>query len=210
MTDSLGNQNAIPAECDNDAPEGEDSTPSKNRDPSPFARLYKDYLGELISGLRATYGDGPPDPDDVAQQAFANLRARRNLDDIKDPKGFVWFTARNIVMSEKRALRVRSDHAQEVHDGLFWGASCDEFDPERVFSAREELDIIMKTIADLPERRRRIFLANRVDGLTPEAAGRTCGVSRSSAVRHIALASSAIAEALTHENSANAAVVETK
>lgn len=179
--------------CSGDSPLVE-SAPARNAS-SSLERLYNRFFLKLVKGLRATYGDGPPDPDEVAQQAFAKLAAKGSLDGIADGESYVWIAARNIILSEKRAMRVRGEHADQAKDGLF-GALCDDFDPERVLTAKGDLDLVMTTLQNMPERRRQIFLLARVDGLTPEQAGRSVGVSRTAAVRHIALATAAIAEVL--------------
>ncbi|RYE41367.1 MAG: RNA polymerase sigma factor [Hyphomicrobiales bacterium] len=174
-------------------------------DNSFIERLYNRYFGQLVNGIRATYGDGPPDPDEVAQQAFAKLASRPSIDDIADAESYVWIAARNIMLSEKRAMRVRSEHFEQAKKGVF-GATCDNFDPERVFIAKDNLDLVIRMLKEMPARRRQIFLLVRVDGLTPEQAGRAMGVSRTSAVRHIALATAAIAEAFSDERNLMGAV----
>lgn len=176
--------------------------PAKNTRQFAFKALYERYFPKLVAGLRAVYGAGPPDPDDVAQAAFEKLSARQTLEDIQDAEGFVWIAARNIVMSAKRAERVCSGNKDEV-ERRFFGQSCDTFDPERVLMARQQLSVVMESLRQMPERRRRIFILNRFHGLTPEKAGASCGVSRSSAVRHIALATAAIAQALADGDAAN-------
>lgn len=165
--------------------------------------LYKRYFTRLVSGLRVRYGSGPPDPQDVAQQTFERLHQRDTLDDIGNLQSYAWIIANNIVHSEMRAIRVRERHAEEERTS-FWGSLCDEIDPERVISAREELEIVVATISAMSERRREIFLACRFHGLTPEQAGKRVGVSRSSAMRHIAVANAILIEALVehHEDSA--------
>ncbi|MEM7741884.1 MAG: sigma-70 family RNA polymerase sigma factor [Pseudomonadota bacterium] len=160
-----------------------------------LSAFYKTYFPRLVAGLRATYGSGPPDPDEVAQAAFEKLNKRERLDDIRDLESYVWIAARNIIMSAKRAERVREHNRDEVED-RFFSYGQDTFDPERVFIAKEQLAVIMRVVRAMPERRQRIFLLNRLHGMTPEKAGQACGVSRSSAVRHIGLATAAIAEAL--------------
>ncbi|MEM7704874.1 MAG: sigma factor-like helix-turn-helix DNA-binding protein [Pseudomonadota bacterium] len=160
-----------------------------------FRQLYERYFSKLVGGLRATYGAGPPDPEDVAQAAFERLSRRNALDDIRDPEGFLWIAARNVLLTEKRKLAVRSDHRDEVIRRYF-SEGCDNFEPERVFSSKQQLSLVMRTLKAMPERRRKIFILNRVHGLTPAAAGEQCGVSRSSAVRHIAVATTALAAAL--------------
>lgn len=160
-----------------------------------LGELYDRYFGQLVAGLRANYGSGPPDPDDIAQRTFEKLSARGGLDGIEDPEGYAWIAARNLMMTELRALTVRSSHIGDAEKSVA-AFECDEFDPERVLIARDELDLVMRTLQEMPERRRNIFLAKRVEGMTAEAAGREYGVSRTAAIRHIAIATAAISEAL--------------
>lgn len=162
---------------------------------SIFTGLYTRYFAKLVSDLRSAYGGGPPEPEEVAQQAFEKLSRHKDLVNIRNPEGFAWVCARNIIMSEKRAEQVRIANQKEV-ERRFLSQGHDEFDPERVVMGKEGMSIVVAALQDMPERRRRIFMLNRVHGLTPEQAGRECGVSRSSAVRHIAVATAAIAEML--------------
>ena len=180
---------------------GEDSSGElRNPKRGLIARLYEDVFSEIVGVLTSTYGSGPPDPEDVAQRAFANLSARDDLEDIEDVKNYVWVAARNLMLTEIRALGVRSKYAGQLTQDSFV-EECDEIDAERVFMAREELEIVSQTIASMPERRRDIFLAKRVDGLSAEAAGRKFGVSRSSAVRHIAIATEQLTKAFARGKS---------
>lgn len=160
-----------------------------------FTGLYHRHFKKLVNDLRRSYGAGPPDPEEVAQRAFEKLSQQCNLDKISNPVGFAWVCARNIIISEKRAEKVRNSNQQKVEQHFF-SQEGDEFDPERVLIGKEKLAIVMSALEAMPERRKRIFMLNRVHGLTPEQAGKQCGVSRSSAVRHIAVATAAIAQAL--------------
>lgn len=160
-----------------------------------LSRLYATYFDKLVKGLITAYGPGPPDPQDVAHEAFARMSARSDLQDLKNPEGYAWICARNIVIAHRRSEAVHAAARSEVEFRLY-GGLCDKFDPERVLSAKEELDIVMETIEKLPTRRRNILLLCRAHGLTPAEAGKRCGVTRTSAVRHIANAMAAIEEAL--------------
>ncbi|MEM1052085.1 MAG: sigma-70 family RNA polymerase sigma factor [Pseudomonadota bacterium] len=176
------------------------SSPVANPHDGRLDKLYRDFSADLTSALRSTYGTGPPDPDEVVQKAFAKLSGHRALNRIKDLKSYIWITARNLMLTDLRAQSTRSRHAQQ-HLLLGSGNECDDFDPERVLIAREQLGIVMDTIKGLPERRRKIFLAKRVDGLSAEAAGRKYGVTRTAAVRHIAIATEEIDKALSRHRS---------
>ncbi|MEM9575076.1 MAG: sigma-70 family RNA polymerase sigma factor [Pseudomonadota bacterium] len=169
---------------------GRESEPQKQ-----LSRLYHRYFDSLVKGLRATYGSGPPEPEDIAQRTFAKMNDHESLNGIGNLEGYIWIAARNLMLTEIRALGVRSRYAaQEKQNNS--NRECDDFDPERVLIAREELQIVMQTLEKMPERRRNIFFAKRFEGLSAEAAGRKYGVSRSSAVRHIAVATAEISEAL--------------
>ncbi|MEM9168011.1 MAG: sigma-70 family RNA polymerase sigma factor [Pseudomonadota bacterium] len=158
-------------------------------------RLYRRYFLKLKTGLLKTYGSGPPDPEDVAQAAFARLSDRKDLTDIKDPESYLWVAARNIVLTEKRREAVQRGNAAEV-ERRFFGETCDVIEPERVFMAKDQLELVMDVLAQMPERRRRIFMLHRVHGLTLDDAGKRCGVTRTAAIRHVAVATRLIAEAV--------------
>ena len=167
-------------------------------DPSVRARLvafYERHFRVLVDSLRKAYGAGPPDPEDVAQRAFERLALRSNVDEVEDLEAYVWITARNVLMSDKRAQRVRERNEDDVTLTVY-GSARDEADPERTVIAREQLDIISETLAAMPERRRRLFLLHRVDGLSLKEAGARCGVGATAAHRHVAIAMSRIAAAL--------------
>ena len=157
--------------------------------------LYVRYAGVLADGLRAVYGAGPPEPEDIVQRAFERLAAHADLDSIRDVEGYLWITARNIVISDKRAEQVRARNANEVAT-RFFGERSEAFDPQRVFIAIESVDVVVKTLAEMPARRRDIFMLNRVHGLSIKEAGSRCGVSQTAAHRHIGLAMAQIASAL--------------
>lgn len=163
--------------------------------PSSLELLYQSFKDTLVARLTARFGPGPPEPEDIAQQAFEKLQARDNIANIKQLENFIWISACNLVRSDFRAQRVRRDHGREVAEGVFFDL-CDEIGPERVLLAREQIGIVMETLEELPARRRELFLLNRVDGLTPEQAGKVHGISRTAAARHIGLASAAISKAL--------------
>lgn len=169
-------------------------------EPSATLRsLYDRFHSKLVAFLHDEFGPGPPHPDDIAHQAFSKLLERDDLEEIRDLEAFVWVVAANMTRTELRALRVRNAYAEDQKH-IFWGGQCDEFDPERVLSAREELEIISRTLRTMPERRRKVFMACRFEGMNPAEAGRSVGISRNAAVRHISIATALIVEALAKKD----------
>ncbi|MEM1134117.1 MAG: sigma-70 family RNA polymerase sigma factor [Pseudomonadota bacterium] len=186
-----------------DAEGGDDPVSDEGNDAgegqSRLRTLYARYFADLVSHLRWRYGSGPPDPTDIAQATFEKLSQHGMISDVDNLEAYAWTTANNLIRNERRALLVRNAHAQQENSENI-GAECDEFDPERVVMAREELKIVLEALKQMPERRRDVFIACRIDGLNPRQAGERLGISRSAAVRHLALATEFLAREVAQYN----------
>ncbi|MEM1103733.1 MAG: sigma-70 family RNA polymerase sigma factor, partial [Pseudomonadota bacterium] len=164
-----------------------------------LAELYRDYAAPLSGLLRRAFGDGPPDPDDIAQEAFRKVIERGDLASIKNLKSFLWRTARNLVLNEKNREATRSRHDYEVEQ-LYFAVDGYGSTPETVISAREQVALINAALGRMPPKRRRAFVLHRVEGLTISAVGERLGVSRSAASKHISKAIADIDAALATDN----------
>lgn len=160
--------------------------------------LYATSADDLSGYLRKVYGDGPPDPDDIAQQAFEKLAAYPDIERVRNLKAFLWRTARNLLISCKRSADVRSKYDYEI-EHLFFAAKGSDESPEHVLEVRQQLRIIQKTLAEMPTKRRDAFLMHRVEGLTLTDTGKRLGVTRHAVVKHIARASVEIEAALARK-----------
>ena len=158
-------------------------------------RLYRTQYQQLRNYLRKLLGMGPPDPEDVAQTAFAKLAARKDLDDIDNLSAFLWRTAQNIVMSEHRASAVRNKRAQDVKD-IYSPERADGCDPERVLIAETEIETVLAVLKTMPERKRQILMLSRIDGLKNAEIARRLGLSRSTVSEHLARAMLELDQAL--------------
>ena len=189
---ATGTAAAINAESAESASE---SSPEALNDQMRLSRLYRDHSGELSAYLRKRYGDGPPDPEDVVQQAFLKLSERGNLPKINNLRAFLWRTARNLLLTHKRNDSTRSKYDYEV-ELLFFAIRGNEFSPERVLEVRQQLFVINEALRKMPEKRRKAFIWHRVEGLNVAAVARRFGVTRAAAVKHIARAALDIDTAL--------------
>ena len=165
--------------------------------------LYASSSSELATYLRKAFGDGPPDPDDVAQQAFLQLANYEHIHKVRNLKAFLWRTARNVLLSYKRNADTRSKYDYEI-EHLFFAAKGSEVSPARVLEVKRQLKIIEKTLAHMPQRRRDAFLLHRVEGLNVTDTGKRLGVTRHAVVKHIARAAADIEIALHNEPENNA------
>lgn len=146
--------------------------------------LYSRYAGQLTASLRKNFGDGPPDPDDIAHQAFQKLLERDDLNKIANLRAYLWRTARNLVLAKKRSQVSRSRYDFEVEQ-LFFPLKDDVSTPERILVAKEQLEAISDVLAEMPEKRRRVVILSRVEGLSVTDIARRLGISRPTASVHL-------------------------
>ena len=160
---------------------------TKRAEIDQLTALYREYAAELSNGIRGLYGDGPPDPEDVTQEAFRKVFERGDVANIKNLKAFVWRTARNLVLTSKKSDKQRSRYDFEVEQ-LFFPLKGDISTPETVIIAREQLKAINELLRNMPEKRRWALLLYRLEGLTLNEVGRRLGIGRTAVSKHISKA----------------------
>ena len=184
--------------ADKPAPDAPDSKLAAS---TAVAQLYENHSEALSSYLRRAFGDGPPDPDDIAQEAFQRLLEHKRLSGIQNLQAFLWRTARNLILSKKRSIERRSKFDFEI-EHLFFGLEDPGLSPERVLEVKEQLRIIRRVLEKMPDRRRRALLWHRVEGLSFTAIGKRLGITRRAVARHVVKAAcdmeTALEEATEH------------
>lgn len=140
--------------------------------------LYRAHRQELCLYIRRKFGAGPPEPEDVAQSAFARFAALENHREIPNPKAYLMLTARNLVIDARRRGTTAAGAEQDlrqVHEN--------DHDPsaEDVLSSREELNRLAEIVAELKPKQRVAFLMNRLDGLSYAEIARRMKISESGA-----------------------------
>ncbi|MEM8937181.1 MAG: RNA polymerase sigma factor [Pseudomonadota bacterium] len=151
---------------------------------SPLEAAYERYSPKLKAALLKSFGSGPPDPEDVIQQAFQNLLERKDHSDIRDIHAFLWRTARNLTLQAKRKSIVRSKYDYEIEQ-LYFPLGGDNSTPESILRAKEELDVINRALENMPPRRRRAFVLHKIEELPVSEVARRLKIARSPAQRHI-------------------------
>lgn len=132
---------------------------------TPLAELYRRHLSELTGYIARTFGAGPPDPEDVVQEAFAQFAALENPHAVENPRAFLFRSAHNLVVDHHRRHLVRNRFAREQTPAATVESS-DDRDAERVLSARQRLSIVERAIRDMEPGRRTVFVLNRIHELS--------------------------------------------
>jgi RNA polymerase sigma factor (sigma-70 family) len=177
VTDSFPDETAEP---------GHPSVAANNAKSLP--ELYGRYRAELIAFVRARFGSGPPEPEDVAQQAFANFAALGPHQNVANPRAFLFRIAHNIVINDRKHQSVGRRFLEASPDPREICEAREDFNPEVVLVGKEQYRLIEQVIRNMPEKRRRILLLNRLEGLSYAEIGRRLGLSESVVRKHTALA----------------------
>ena len=178
----------------NEASHASDASSSKGVDAPTDPRLTDisaDELKDLSIGLRDRFGNGPPDPDDIAQEAYRRVLEKDDPSSIRNLKAFLWRTARNLVFDALKSENSRSKYDFEVEQ-IFFPLKSDISSPETVMIAREQLKAINELLRTMPANRRRAIMLYRIERLTQAEIARRLKISRTMVNKHIATASAEI------------------
>ncbi len=126
--------------------------------------LYKQHWSGLCGWLRRRYGAGPPDPEDVAQEAFEKIAAMDNVGDIRNPRAFLYtVAARSALMGVRWLVQARKHVDEELKKQ---GDKVEEITPERIYMERERFNSVLKEMAGLSNKQREIVIRSRIQGQT--------------------------------------------
>lgn len=112
---------------------------------------------------------------DVAQEAYIRMMKYDGSCEIKSPSAMLFRIAVNVANDHGRASQARSaTHHVQIDDVDV----VSEFpSAERTVAARQDLDLLLDVIDDLPPKCRQVFLLSRARGMTYPEIARHCGIS---------------------------------
>jgi RNA polymerase sigma-70 factor (ECF subfamily) len=132
------------------------------------------FEAELRQKLRRVCKDGN-ELDDLVQEIYYRLLRLPSVDHIRDPRGFLFQMARNIVVDQMRRRAIVSIDTMHNIDEI--GVFDTSPSPERVALARAELKWVLGLIASLPGRCRQVFKLRKIYGLSQAETARSLGIT---------------------------------
>ena len=144
---------------------------------STFIRYYK----ELVLYLNRSLGDRQATAD-VTQEAFLRLLDRKHGEPVEQPRAFLYRTAVNLSIDLHRRGRVRRSEELEALDRE---GCLDERCPQEEASRQQQLQMLQRALAELPEACRHAFLLRKVDGCSHAEIAQCMGISRDMVEKHI-------------------------
>lgn len=143
-----------------------------------------DVISNLRGLLLAEYVDfdrrltrrlGSPDlASEALNETYLRLAGMREIGTVRSPKAYLFRIALNIATDRRRAekRRLTSDEVDamlEIPD--------DQPDAARVIEDRSDVEQLKRAIAELPERRRRVLMLSRIEGLPNREIAALLGVT---------------------------------
>lgn len=147
-----------------------------------LSELYDTHWKALCRYLRAQFGAGPPDPEDVAQIAFTRFATAATAE-VVNPSAFLYATARNVVIDYRRQERRSKAHDAEIAapaENNVYGLT-----PEDVLLQGERFEILAQALESMPAKHRRLVLLHRFEGLSYAEIGQRFGMSAENVRKHI-------------------------
>lgn len=143
-----------------------------------------DIISNLRSLLLAEYVDfdrrltrrlGSPDlASEALNETYLRLAGMREIGTVRSPKAYLFRIALNIATDRRRAEKRRLtsgevDAMLEIPD--------DRPDAARVIEDRSDVELLKRAIAELPERRRRVLMLSRIEGMPNREIAALLGVT---------------------------------
>ncbi|SEH14961.1 RNA polymerase sigma-70 factor, ECF subfamily [Sphingopyxis sp. YR583] len=137
---------------------------------------YRQWWKSLVNSVGRQFGAGPPDPEEAVQAAFEKFSKLAKPEDVADPQSYLYVSARNYVLDQRRRTAVRNS-ALDIVELMEEGDAPANYDTERVYIGREHLAIVATTLDAMDERRREVMTMHVIDGLPYAEISRRMGVS---------------------------------
>jgi len=128
-------------------------------------RLYREHAKRISQQVRQVFGDGPPEPEDLVQTAFAKLAELGNLSDIQHPRAFIYRMAVNLGLNSIDRYKVARRFAERELKAAN-APIVDETTPEAVYTMRQRLTRARTAFASLTDKQKTIVTRVRFHGET--------------------------------------------
>lgn len=152
--------------------------------------IYNTYLAIRSSLARVVMRIVPPkEVEDIVQEAYVRVcQIERKGRDIKEPRAFLYKTARNLALDHlKRAetrLAISTEDLSESESREIESLADQTFDE---VASDEEFSFFCKAVRELPVQCRRVFVLKKVYGYSQREIARQMSLSENTVEKHIAL-----------------------
>lgn len=127
-------------------------------------KLFRNHWRDVCRLLHKCYGSGPPEPEDVAQEAFSRFSQMKDTSEVQDPKAYIIKIAINITLKSIGQLsKNRELFAEQLHLNE---ELLDQVCPETILQNQQRIAAIQKGTEQLSDKQRDILMRVRIKGQT--------------------------------------------
>jgi RNA polymerase sigma-70 factor (ECF subfamily) len=158
-------------------------------------RLYRQHWRDICRRLRRIYGNGPPEPEDLAQAAFEKFAQLEDHERILHPRAFLIRIATNLGLNAIDRIRTaRRFVERELVEAC--EPVVEENTPEDVYSLRERMALVEKAMSRLTDKQKEILVRSRFRGETYAQIGEETGWSQADISRQLNAALAILQQAM--------------
>jgi len=148
-------------------------------------RLFVDRYDDLKARLAKRLGSADL-ADDAMQDTWIRLSRTESIGVVQSPRSYLFRIAWNVAVDRRRGEQRQRISAVEIENLLALPDHTPT--PEETVLARSNLAAFKAILAELPERRREIFLAARVGNVPRQEIADRLGISRQLVAKELRLA----------------------
>lgn len=127
--------------------------------------LYNKHWREICGKMRKVFGPGPPEPEDLAQEAFAKFISMDGHGHVQNPRAFIFKIALNLghnsIKRISTAQKFIDETLREVGEVVL-----EEKSPEDVYLTEERVNKLEVASSTLSEKQRVILARSKIYGET--------------------------------------------
>lgn len=166
--------------------------------------IYRAYFEPLSAAIARTFGQGPPEPEEIVQAAFLKFMRLPDRGKVGNARAFLYATARNIIIDHKRKAKRNDAYVAEqlAFDPDF---RLEEISPERVLEAKDRFAALVAAMKTLPYKQQVVLTLNRLHGKSYAEIIKATGWSLGDISRNLNAGKEALIRALDREEGAGVA-----
>lgn len=146
--------------------------------------LFEKHQADLRRSIAARFGKIRHEAEDIVQDAFHNLLRAQNVEELENPRAYLYQTAANLALNRIRKHRHHNQYLEQ-QGVVTEEEELDDLGPERQVIARRDLASLEQALVKLPEKYRRTFLLSRVEEKTYKEISHQLGIPESTVEKHI-------------------------
>lgn len=142
-----------------------------------FEKLFKKYYNSLCN-FSYKIVENADIAEEIVQNLFVNLWFNKEKLEIKDLKNYLFKSTYNNSLQTKKFYKVRQDYINEQHKKNAENFNTEELNEfEKVYYDHEINERINELLNKMPDKRKKIFIMNKFEGLKYEEIAKILSIS---------------------------------